>query len=310
MSDGQSLEIWRLERTDDGIATLWFDQPGESHNLLNRAAFEQLDHSLSLVEKDGSTRGLLIRSAKPFGFCAGIDLKTIQGCSSEEELESFLQYGLEVTERLASLVIPTAAIVHGVCLGGGLELALACRSRVAIASQAPLQIGCPEVQFGLIPAWGAIVGLVRLLATRDALNLLLTGNPIGFLQAKSQGLVDKLVSQDEHDRIAEILTTTISRESPLSQETWADEANFAAAQAEESPGEFPDAQRTILDLIKLDLDEGREIALVEAVKRCTHLAFRPGTQQAIADFFQRRRVIPTSADAPGGLPEHPLSDWP
>ena len=84
-------------------------------------------------------------------------------------------------------------------------MALACRFRVALASNAPLQIGSPEIQLGLLPAWGAITRLPRLLAPRDALNLLLTGNPIGFLQAKSQGLVDRLFSQDEQARIAETL---------------------------------------------------------------------------------------------------------
>ena len=157
------------------------------------------------IEGDSSIRGVLIRSAKPAGFCAGADLKTIQTCTSAAELAAYLRRGMEVLDRLAGLKVPTTAVVHGVCLGGGLELALACRCRAALASSVALQMGSPEVQLGLIPAWGAMVRLARFIAPRDALNLVLTGNPIGFLQAKSQGLVDRLVAQDEQDRIAETL---------------------------------------------------------------------------------------------------------
>ncbi len=185
--------------------------------------------------------------------------------------------------------MPTVAVVHGVCLGGGLELALACRSRVALASSVPLQLGCPEVQLGLIPAWGAIVRLPRLLSPRDALNLLLTGNPIGFLQAKSQGLVDRLVSEEEQDRIAETLNRKPPPDRPLPPDIWRDELEFAAAKVEEQPADFPEAQQTLMQLIETDLTEGPEVARNSAIQRCVELAFLPSTRHAIADFFQRRR---------------------
>ena len=198
-------------------------------------------------------------------------------------------------DRLARLKVPTAAVVHGVCLGGGLELALACRFRVALASNVPLQLGCPEVQLGLIPAWGAIVRLPRLLAPRDALNLLLTGNPIGFLQAKSQGLVDRLVSQDEQDRIAETLEPrAAARRVPCDRATWHDELEFAAAKAEEQPADFPEAQQVIMQLIETDLTQGPE-----AARRCRHRAVRragvPSRHAA-----RHRRFLPAS---PAASPE-------
>ncbi len=159
MSDGQSLTTWRPETSSGDVTTLWFDCPGRPQNVLDPVAIDELDQCLAEIEGDASIRGVLIRSAKAAGFCAGADLKTIQGCTSAAELESYWRLGLTVLDRLARLKVPTAAIVHGVCLGGGLELALACRSRAALASSVPLQIGCPEVQLGLIPAWGAIVRL-------------------------------------------------------------------------------------------------------------------------------------------------------
>jgi len=289
MRDGQSQTTWRSETSSGDMTTIWFDCPGRSQNVLDPVAFDELDQHLAEIEGNSSIRGVLIRSAKPAGFCAGADLKTVQGCTSAGELAAYWRRGLAVLDRLARLNVPTAAIVHGVCLGGGLELALACRSRAALASSVPLQIGCPEVQLGLVPAWGAIVRLTRLLAPRDALNLLLTGKPIGFLQAKSQGLVDRLVSQDEQDRIAETLQREPRPDRSLDRATWNDELEFAAAKVEEQPAEFPEAQQEIMQLIETDLNQGPEAASAAAIERFAELGVRPITQHAIAVFFQRRR---------------------
>jgi enoyl-CoA hydratase/carnithine racemase len=289
MSDGTSPTTWRRECSSDGVCTLWFDTPGRMHNVLDPTAIDDLDRCISEIEKDASVRGVLVRSAKAAGFCAGADLKTIEGCRSPTELESYLRRGLAVLDRLAGLGVPTVAVVHGVCLGGGLELALACRSRVALASSAPLQIGCPEIQLGLIPAWGAIDRLPRLLSPRDALNLLLTGNPIGFLQAKSQGLVDRLVSEEEQARIAETLNRSPQLDRALTLEIWRDELAFAAAKAEEQPADFPEAQQILLQVIETDLSEGPEAARNSAIKGCAELGSLPATRHAIADFFERRR---------------------
>jgi len=289
MSDAQCQKTWRPEMGSGGVTTLWFDCPGRSQNVLGLAAFDELDQCLAEIEGDSSIRGVLIRSAKPGGFCAGADLKTIQGCISAADLAAYLRRGLAVLDRLARLEVPTAAIVHGVCLGGGMELTLACRSRAALASSVPLQIGSPEVQLGLIPAWGAIVRLTRLLAPRDALNLLLTGNPIGFLQAKSQGLVDRLVSHDEQERIAETLRREPRPDRLVERATWDDELEFAAAKAEEQPADFPEAQQEIMRLIETDLTQGPEAASAAAIERCAELGVHPSTRHAISVFFQRHR---------------------
>jgi 3-hydroxyacyl-CoA dehydrogenase/enoyl-CoA hydratase/3-hydroxybutyryl-CoA epimerase len=257
--------------------------------VLDRVAFDELDGCLSEIENDTSVTGVLVRSAKPAGFCAGADLKTFLACVSVAELETFLGRGREVLDRLAGLKVPTVAVVHGVCLGGGLELALACRFRVALASNVPLQLGCPEIQLGLLPAWGSITRLTRLLALRDALNLLLPGNPIGFLQAKSQGLVDRLVSQDEATRITETLSRAANPERDRNAAAWREEIEFAKAKAEDQPADFPEVQVMIMGIIETDLDRGESAAADAAVAQCALLAFRESTRQAITDFFNRRR---------------------
>jgi enoyl-CoA hydratase/carnithine racemase len=289
MTEGVPRSSWRWDRGPEGISTLWFDGPQRSHNVLDWVAFDELDGCLAEIENDRSVTGVLIRSAKPAGFCAGADLKTFLACASVAELESFLGRGREVLDRLAALKVPTVAVVHGVCLGGGLELALACRFRVALASNVPLQIGSPEIQLGLLPAWGAITRLIRLLAPRDALNLLLSGNPIGFLQAKSQGLVDRLVSQDEATRITETLSRTTNPQRDRDAEAWRQEIEFAQAKALDQPADFPQVQVMIVDIIETDLKRGETVAADAAVAQCAMLAFLPSTRQAITDFFNRRR---------------------
>ncbi len=182
MSSATSGSIWRSERGADGVFTLWFDQPGRSQNVLDPRAFDELETRLAESEADGEVQSLVIRSAKPEGFCAGVDLRTIWSCRGAADVEAFVRRGLAVFERLSGLAVPTVAVIHGACLGAGLELALACRRRIALASAAPLQIGTPEVHLGLIPAWGAIDQLPRLMGPDDGLDFLIS-EPIDRLSS-------------------------------------------------------------------------------------------------------------------------------
>jgi 3-hydroxyacyl-CoA dehydrogenase/enoyl-CoA hydratase/3-hydroxybutyryl-CoA epimerase len=288
MSD-ETKAHWRRDDGPGGLCTLWFDCPGRTHNVLSGPAFQELDQQLAGIESDPAVPGVLIRSSKAAGFCAGADLKTVLGSSSAAEVHEFFARGLEVIDRLARLKVPTVAVVHGVCLGGGLELALACRRRVALASSVPIQIGSPEVQIGLVPSWGAISRLPRLIAPKEALNLLLTGVPIGFLQAKSQGLVDRLVAQDEQDRIAETLQGDPPPQRPMEPKTWRAELDFATAKIDEQPADFPEVQKMIMEIIEIDLVSGAHAADAEAVKRCAELAMQDATREAISNVLNRRR---------------------
>ena len=289
MSDEETRTPWRRDDGPGGLCTLWFDCPGRTHNVLGGIEFQELDRHLADIESDPAVRGVLVRSGKPAGFCAGADLKTILGCSSTAELTDFFSRGLAVFDRLARLKVPTVAVVHGVCLGGGLELALACRRRVGLASNVPIQMGSPEVQLGLLPAWSGITRLARLIAPRDALNLLLTGISIGFLQAKSQGLLDRLVTQDEQDRIAETLQGDPSPKRPMEPGIWRSELEFAAAKLDEQPADFPEAQQMIMEIIEIDFAQGEQAADAAAVERCAELALQPATREAISSVLNRRR---------------------
>ncbi|OJW25847.1 MAG: hypothetical protein BGO49_22380 [Planctomycetales bacterium 71-10] len=286
MTDEARATAWRWDRGGDGVWTLWFDQPGRALNVLDRGALDGLDERLAEVEADASVHGVLIRSAKPSGFCAGTDLHLF-GEASSAEVEAYVRRGLDVLDRLMRLGPATAAVVHGACLGGGLELALACRHRIALASSVPLQLGTPEARLGLIPGLGAIEHLPRLIAPKDALDLLLYGNPIGFLQARSQGVVGRLVSADEPHRLVETLAAEAPAERPFLMEDWRDELAFARAKLDQHSNDFPEAQAAILRIIEIDLAEGPEAAREATVPLLVELATSEASRDAVADFFER-----------------------
>jgi enoyl-CoA hydratase/carnithine racemase len=290
MSSSATQNSWRRERDDRGVWTLWFDQPGRSYNVLDRSAIDELDAHLADAEEDPSIVGCIIRGGKPGGFCAGADLKNVLACQTTAEVEQLLRRGLSVLDRLSSLPIPTIALIHGVCLGGGLELAMACRRRVALASSAALQVGLPEIHLGLVPAWGGITGLPRLIDPEDAFDLLLSGRSIGFLRARSLGLVDRLAAEGDPAESFETLALPGRREYVPSQEAWLLGLDRARARYLDQPGEFPDVQERILSIIELDLAEGHEAARQAAIEAFAELAMSEASRESIKSFFQRGRV--------------------
>ncbi len=138
----------------------------------------------------------MIRSGKANGFIAGADIKEFTGFKSATDAYALIRGGQLVFERLESLPCPTVAAIHGFALGGGLELALACRYRVAVGDER-LSLGLPEVQLGIHPGFGGTVRTVRLIGMTAAMEMMLTGRPIRVDKALRLGLVDKLVTAAE-----------------------------------------------------------------------------------------------------------------
>jgi 3-hydroxyacyl-CoA dehydrogenase/enoyl-CoA hydratase/3-hydroxybutyryl-CoA epimerase len=291
MSSPASGASWRVESDDRGVRTLWFDQPGRSYNLLDRPAIDELESHLEDLAATPTIRGCILRSGKPAGFCAGIDLQSVLRCEDAGAVASLVRRGLAVVNRLASLTLPTLAVIHGVCLGGGLELALACRRRVALASAAPLQAGLPEIHLGLVPAWGGITRLPRILHRGEALDLLMTGRSIGYLRARSLGLVDRLASEaDPGDALD---PGPPGEDRPESTEPWEQVLEQAHERSADHPGAHPEVQRRILALIELDIERGPIAAQEEAVRSFAELAVSPETREAITWFFQRKLLPAT-----------------
>ena len=226
----------------------------------------------------------------PGGFCAGIDLNSVLASESEGEVEHLVRRGLAAMNRLAALEVPTVAVIHGACLGGGLEIALACRRRVALASAAPLQAGMPQVHLGLVPVWGGITRLPRVMHHPEAVDMLVTGRSIGYLRARSLGLVDRLASEADPAEILDPGPAGPAESRRESDESWDYAIEQARDRLDGHPGAHPDVQRRILDLLELDMEQGPAAAQEAAVSTFAELAMTPETRQAIEWFFQRKKV--------------------
>ena len=174
---------------EDGIVWLRLDEPGKKVNTLSTRLFDWFEEQIGLVER-ADPQGLVIYSGKPDGFVAGADLEELLALTDKESILDMLQRGHELMERLSGLPFPTVAAIHGAALGGGLELALACKRRVA-TEHPKTKLGLPEVQLGLIPGLGGTQRLPRLIGVPDALDLILTGKQVDAKKARRLGLVDE-----------------------------------------------------------------------------------------------------------------------
>jgi 3-hydroxyacyl-CoA dehydrogenase / enoyl-CoA hydratase / 3-hydroxybutyryl-CoA epimerase len=182
---------WQLEIDADGIAWLGLDRQDASTNSLGRAVMEDLDARLAELERD-LPRAVVVWSRKDNGFVAGADISEFTSLTDEQQAHALVRGGQRVFDRLEALSCPTVAALHGFALGGGLELALACRYRVA-ADDERLALGLPEVMLGIHPGFGGTVRAPRLIGAPAALDLMLTGRTLRGARALSLGLVDRLV---------------------------------------------------------------------------------------------------------------------
>jgi 3-hydroxyacyl-CoA dehydrogenase/enoyl-CoA hydratase/3-hydroxybutyryl-CoA epimerase len=197
LSTPSTWRHWKLARDDDGIAWLVIDKQDASANTLSEDVLTELDDVLATLERD-LMKALIIRSGKRSGFIAGADIGEFRGMTDAAEIDARLTRAHTVIDRLDRLKTPTVAVIHGYCLGGGLELALACDFRIAVEDA---RLGFPEVMLGLHPGLGGTVRTPRLINPIEAMSLMLTGRTLRASRAKSLGLVDA-VTQERHVRAA------------------------------------------------------------------------------------------------------------
>jgi 3-hydroxyacyl-CoA dehydrogenase/enoyl-CoA hydratase/3-hydroxybutyryl-CoA epimerase len=188
---------WTLQKDEDGIAWLVLDKQGASANTLSEDVLTELDAVLSKVEQDRPD-GLVIRSRKTAGFIAGADIGELRGITDPAKMEAMLVRGHAILDRLDRLPFPTVAVIHGYCLGGGLEVALACDYRIAIEGA---MLGFPEILLGVHPGLGGTGRLTHLINPIHAMTMMLTGRAERAHKTKSLGLVDA-VTQERHVRAA------------------------------------------------------------------------------------------------------------
>jgi 3-hydroxyacyl-CoA dehydrogenase/enoyl-CoA hydratase/3-hydroxybutyryl-CoA epimerase len=181
----------RQETIESGIAVLTFDRPESSANIFDQATFDELNEHLNSLSRNSTVRGLIIRSAKPKIFIAGADLHGFTKELTAEKLSVLIEQGQKTFDRIAALPFPTIAAIHGVALGGGFEVALACDYRIASLDPAT-KVGLPETMLGILPAWGGSTRLPRLIGLPAALEAILSGKQYGAQAAKKLGMVDEI----------------------------------------------------------------------------------------------------------------------
>jgi len=204
---------WQLAVDEQGIAWASLDKADESTNTLSAAVLDEF--ALLLDQLDVyPPRGLIVRSAKPAGFIAGADIAELQALDTPEKALALVRRGWTVFTRLASVAYPTLALVRGHCLGGGLELALACRT-LLVVDEPQTRLGLPEVMLGIVPAWGGMLRLPQRIGAPAALDLMLTGKTIDARQARRMGLADDCVPARVMDSAARQLILANAPRRPL-----------------------------------------------------------------------------------------------
>ena len=191
-SDGAERRVLSLEVGPDGLAVITYDVPGEPVNTLQASFAEDFGSILDTVARDGRIRAAILVSGKPDSWIAGADVKMIQAAESASEAGELARLGQGALERLASSGKPIVAAIHGAALGGGFEVALACRARVLSDHEKTL-LGLPEVQLGLLPGMNGLLRLAELAGLQVALDYGLTGKNMRPAKARDLGVADDVV---------------------------------------------------------------------------------------------------------------------
>jgi 3-hydroxyacyl-CoA dehydrogenase/enoyl-CoA hydratase/3-hydroxybutyryl-CoA epimerase len=306
--DGLRFSHWQASVGSDGVLVLRMDRAGRGVNALSRALLDELD---GMLERIAIARpaAVVIHSGKPTGFAVGADLKEFENYDRKGTVREEIEHGQRVFERLARLPMPTVAAIHGTCMGGGTELALACRMRVA--ARAPeTRIALPEVQLGIHPGWGGTARLPRLIGAPKALAMMLTGRAASAERALAEGLVDRLAAPDkllEAARAMALLPVT----HPIAQRAMAWLTNCWPVRqilapivrkqtaTKASPRHYP-APFALIEVWRRGGGDIHQRLRLEA-RSVARLASTPTAHNLIRIFFLRERLRGLAGDTPHGI---------
>jgi 3-hydroxyacyl-CoA dehydrogenase/enoyl-CoA hydratase/3-hydroxybutyryl-CoA epimerase len=214
-----------VEKDADGSVVLILDVAGRSHNVFTRQVLADLDAALDKVAALGGVPVLVVRSGKKTGFLAGADLNEFLAVKDAAGAEALSALGQGVFNKLAALPVPSVAAISGPCVGGGLELALACDYRL-VFDKSGTQLSQPEVRLGLLPGWGGTQRLPRVVGLERSLEMILTGKSLGAREALAWGLADALATTENElrDQFAKLVGRAIAegkrRREKLPLRTW------------------------------------------------------------------------------------------
>ena len=277
----------------DNVAVITIDEPGEKMNTLKAEAGAQVRELLRQIRDNKEVRGVVFISAKPDNFIAGADINMIGRCASAQEAETLARQGQQIMAEINALPVPVVAAIHGACLGGGLELALACHRRIC-TDDAKTALGLPEVQLGLLPGSGGTQRLPRLVGITTALDMILTGKQLRPRQALRAGLVDEVVP---HAILLEAAVELAKKPRPSAKVLPVRERlmagplarslvmRMAAKQTErKTHGNYPATDR-ILKVLETGLSEGSSSGYAAEARAFGELAMTPQSKALRGIFF-------------------------
>jgi len=190
--ESSDMSTFTLIRQDNGIVHLVMDVVGETMNTLKAEFTEQIDEVLKEIREDSTIKGVVLLSGKKDSFVAGADINMLASMKSASEASALSRQGQMIFEQIENLSIPVVAAINGACLGGGLELAMACHARIC-SDNGKTALGLPEVQLGLLPGSGGTQRLPKLVGIQKSLDMMLTGKQLRAKQALKAGLVVDVV---------------------------------------------------------------------------------------------------------------------
>jgi len=289
----EQISAFNLHIRLDNIAVVTIDVPDEKMNTLKASFGPEVHNIIKQVRDNTALQGLIFISGKPDNFIAGADINMIANCQNALEAQTLAHQGQQIMAEIAALPIPVVAAIHGACLGGGLELALACHSRICTDDE-KTKLGLPEVQLGLLPGSGGTQRLPRLIGVSNALDMILTGKQLRPRQALKLGLVDEVVPQSillaaAVERVAK--GRQPSRTLPVRERILAGPLGrsllFSMVEKkteQKTRGNYP-ATKRIIDVIKIGLGQGSFSGYESEAKAFGELAMTPQSAALRGLFF-------------------------
>lgn len=293
----QNYKHWRLDKDTDGILWLYFDKAQSSVNTLDRETMEELNSIVNSLVNKTDYKAVILTSAKKSGFIAGADIAQFDQFKDVAEAENLLKKGQEILATIESLPIPVIALINGFCLGGGMELALACHYR--IAEDGPkTRLGLPEVKLGIHPGWGGSVRMPKMIGALQGLNLVISGHTVSGKAAAKLGFVDAAVPKRHLVRAAKSYAL---EKPPVRKATWLQNltnkapvrkilSNFMRKKLEAKINQlqYPAPFQVLKNWEEVGV-EG-EIAYEKEAESCAKLFFSETSRNLVRVFFLQERL--------------------
>jgi enoyl-CoA hydratase/carnithine racemase len=279
----------KTELDSQGVMTFWLDSPNKRVNTLSRQMWADLGEAIEQVKRD-EPKCVTIKSAKPGSFVVGADLYEIREMT-DDQFDNYILTGQQILTKLSKLWPPTIAIINGDCIGGGLELTLACTVRLAIAEPDPGtgKVGLPELRLGLIPGWGGTVRLPRLIGN-GAIEFILQSELLNPEQAKKKTIVDNLVSESDAETLpAKLAADLINKPLPARRTEFSYDDGFEKSLNEAKSKAITPASKQLLETIQVGMTQGESAGLDSERTGITQLRRTPECQAALQKFYDRKK---------------------